>query len=65
MQEGTQKLYIFLMAGRLLYTPSSLAASFDRIKIQYGNGKTVMISLQNRQDFYKEIQKRKSDIKII
>ena len=44
---------------------SSLAASFDRIKIQYGNGKTVMISLQNRQDFYKEIQKKKSDIKII
>lgn len=44
---------------------SSLAASFDRIKIQYGNKKTVMISLQNRQEFYKEIQKKKSDIRII
>lgn len=44
---------------------SSLAASFDRMKIQYSNGKTVMISLQNRQEFYKEIQKKKSDIRII
>lgn len=44
---------------------SSLAASFDRIKIQYKNGKTVMISLQNKQQFYKEIQKKKSDLIII
>lgn len=44
---------------------SSLAASFDRIKIQYGNGKNIMISLQDRQEFYREIQKKKSDIRII
>lgn len=44
---------------------SSLAASFDRIRIQYKNGKTVMISLQNKQQFYKEIQKKKSDLIII
>ncbi|MEY8391942.1 hypothetical protein D3Z36_03190 [Lachnospiraceae bacterium] len=44
---------------------SSLAASYDRIKIQYGNGKTVMIALHNREEFYKEIQKKTSDIRII
>lgn len=44
---------------------SSLAASFDRIRIQYKNGKTVMISLQNKQQFYKEIQKKKSNLIII
>lgn len=44
---------------------SSLAASFDRIKIRYKNGKTVMISLQNRQKFYDEIQKKKTDIIIV
>lgn len=43
---------------------SSLAASFDRIKIRYGNGKTVMISLHDRQEFYQELQKKKFDIRI-
>ena len=46
-------------------TSSSLAASIDRIKIKYDNGKTVMISLQNKQEFYKEIQKKKFNIRII
>lgn len=44
---------------------SSLAASFDRIKIQTNNEKIVMISLYNKQEFYKEIQKKKADIRII
>ena len=44
---------------------SSLAASLDRIKIQTNNGKILMISLYNKQEFYKEIQKKKADIRII
>lgn len=44
---------------------SSLAASLDRIKIQTNNGKILMISLYNKQEFYKEIKKKKADIRII
>lgn len=44
---------------------SSLAASLDRIKIQTNNGKILMISLYNKQEFYKELQKKKADIRII
>lgn len=43
---------------------SSLAASLDRIKIQTNTEKIVMISLYNKQEFYKEIQKR-ANIRII
>lgn len=44
---------------------SALAASFDRVKIQTKNGKIVMISLYNKQEFYKEMQKKNADIRII
>ena len=44
---------------------SSLAASLDRIQIQTNNGKILMISLYNKQEFYKEIRKKKVDIRII
>lgn len=43
---------------------SSLAASLDRIKIQYCNGKTVMIALQDQQAFYEALQKKKLNIKM-
>ncbi len=44
---------------------ASLAASLDRIKIRYGSGKIVLISLLKKEEFYKEIQKKKNDIKIM
>ncbi len=44
---------------------SSLAASFDRIKIQTVKGKTVLIALQDKDLFFKEIKKKNSDIKIM
>ncbi|HIY38609.1 MAG TPA: PH domain-containing protein [Candidatus Agathobaculum merdigallinarum] len=44
---------------------SSLAASFDRIRLQIKNGKSVMISLYNKQAFYREMQKKNADIRIV
>lgn len=50
---------------RRTYNPlSSPALSLDRIEIQYGHGKTVLISPENRESFLEELVKLNHSIVI-
>lgn len=44
---------------------SSPALSLDRLEIQYGNGKMVLISPENREKFLEELKKLNPSINIV